>query len=103
MKHLASIFVFIAVIVFWNFWLLAGPPALSAAGVAAAVAYFIWSIVHLFNRRDDPRSRNQIDSTARVPIAKNSLCQFWNDSNQKREVPMYWGMETGTWPCARCS
>ena len=29
----------------------------------------------------EPRWRRKIDSTASVPTARNSLCQFWNDSN----------------------
>jgi hypothetical protein len=51
----------------------------------------------------EPFSRSQIESTAKAPTAKNSLCQFWKDSNQKREVPTYWSMETGGWPCSFCS
>ena len=31
-----------------------------------------------------------MDNTTTVPTAKNSLCQFWDDSNQKRAVPRYW-------------
>jgi hypothetical protein len=38
----------------------------------------------------DPRSRNQRDTTTTLPTAQNSLCQFWNDSNQKGAVPRYW-------------
>ena len=51
----------------------------------------------------EPRSRNQMDKTTTVPTAKNSLCQFWKDSNQKRAVPRYWRMEMGACPCMRCS
>ena len=43
----------------------------------------------------EPCSRSQIESTTKAPTAKNSLCQFWKDSNQKRDVPTYWSMETG--------
>ena len=36
----------------------------------------------------DPFCRNQIVSSASTPTEKNSLCQFWNDSNQNSLVPM---------------
>jgi hypothetical protein len=35
----------------------------------------------------DPRWRSQIDRTTIAPIDRNSLCQFWNDSNQNLDVP----------------
>ena len=38
------------------------------------------------NRLDsgDPCWRKKIESTTIDPIARNSLCQFWNDSNQNQ-------------------
>ena len=35
---------------------------------------------------EEPLCLEKIESTTIAPIARNSLCQFWNDSNQKREV-----------------
>jgi hypothetical protein len=35
----------------------------------------------------DPRWRRTIDSTTIVKTARNSLCQFCRDSNQKRDEP----------------
>src|SRR5687767_7845199 len=37
----------------------------------------------------DPRSRSQMLKITMHPTARNSLCQFWNDSNQKRLVARY--------------
>jgi hypothetical protein len=34
----------------------------------------------------DPRCRRKIENTTMLAIARNSLCQFWKDSNQNREV-----------------
>jgi hypothetical protein len=34
----------------------------------------------------DPRCRKKMESATMLPMARNSLCQFWNDSNQKRVV-----------------
>lgn len=34
----------------------------------------------------EPLCRRNTESTTSAPIDRNSLCQFWNDSNQKREV-----------------
>ena len=36
---------------------------------------------------DDPFSRRKIDRITIAPIDRNSLCQFWSDSNQNRAVP----------------
>jgi hypothetical protein len=35
----------------------------------------------------EPRWRRKIESRTTSAIDRNSLCQFWNDSNQKRDVP----------------
>ena len=35
--------------------------------------------------------------------ARNSLCQFWNDSNQKRLVYAYCHVVTALCPCVTCS
>jgi len=34
----------------------------------------------------EPRCRSTIEKMIRLPTARNSLCQFWNDSNQNRDV-----------------
>ena len=36
----------------------------------------------------EPRCLSQIERTTIAARARNSLCQFWKDSNQKREVAM---------------
>jgi hypothetical protein len=38
----------------------------------------------------DPRCRRKIERITIAAMAKNSLCQFCNDSNQNREVPAYY-------------
>src|SRR5690606_2709880 len=43
---------------------------------------------------DDPYWRRKMDSTTIANIERNSLCQFWNDSNQNRESVIYWAMST---------
>ena len=48
----------------------------------------------------EPFSRSQIDSTTMVKMARNSLCQFWKDSNQNWEVPKYWQTESAFLPCS---
>jgi hypothetical protein len=35
--------------------------------------------------------------------ARNSLCQFWKDSNQNWDVPTYSSTLTEGWPWASCS
>ena len=37
----------------------------------------------------DPRCRRKIDNTTMLAMARNSLCQFWKDSNQNLQVPAY--------------
>ena len=51
----------------------------------------------------EPFCRNQIVSRASTPTEKNSLCQFWNDSNQNCAVPMYARVETVASPCRSAS
>lgn len=56
---------------------------LRASGSQAPVS--AWLAATVFDS-GDPRCRRKIENTIRVPTARNSLCQFWNDSHQKREV-----------------
>jgi hypothetical protein len=45
----------------------------------------------------------QCESPIIAPIARNWLCQFWNDSNQKRGAARNWSAETGHAPCSTYS
>ena len=51
----------------------------------------------------EPRCRKTIESTTNEATARNSLCQFWNDSNQNCEVRMNSAVETVVLPWASCS
>src|SRR4028118_542022 len=44
-----------------------------------------------------------MENTTIAQIARNSLCQFCSDSNQKREEPMYSRTVTVVPPCWSCS
>jgi hypothetical protein len=37
----------------------------------------------------EPRCLSLIESNTMLATARNSLCQFWKDSNQKRELERY--------------
>src|SRR3546814_17102827 len=42
-------------------------------------------------------------STTRTAVERNSLCQFWKDSNHNRGSQRYWAMVRGISPCIRAS
>src|SRR5262245_5228831 len=71
------------------------PPVLSILGLGYGQRYTRHHTASSVARGLSSRSLNQMDNTTMVPTAKNSLCQFWNDSNQKCAVPRYWNSETG--------
>ena len=44
------------------------------------------------------------DNTSRAKTERNSLCQFWKDSNQNRLSEMYWDtVDVGFPICSKCS
>ena len=51
----------------------------------------------------DPFCRRKIDRTIRTATERNSLCQFWNDSNQNFASVTYSRSETGDFPSATLS
>src|SRR5687767_3534313 len=51
----------------------------------------------------EPFCRKKMESTTNTQIDKNSLCQFWNDSNQKVDDSIYSSVVNCSPPCSACS